>query len=100
MVLGPPIVGMPHPAMAGPASVVQAMWGNLTVLGPFKAFSIGSLYRAYIGLIWEGTGKTLVGLCQGTAKSPWVDYGPRPPYCGDAPSSHGRPSYRGAGYVG
>ena len=39
MALGPPIVGMPHPAMAGPASVVQAMWGNLTVLGLFKAFS-------------------------------------------------------------
>ena len=40
MALGPPIVGMPHPAMAGPASVVQAMWGNLPVLGLFKAFCI------------------------------------------------------------
>ena len=49
MALGPPIVGMPHPAMAGPASVVQAMWGNLTVLGVFQGLS----YRVSIGLVWE-----------------------------------------------
>ena len=49
MALGPPIVGMPHPAMAGPASVVQAMRGNLTVLGLFQRL----FCRVSMGLVWN-----------------------------------------------
>ena len=59
MALGPPIAGMPHPAMAGPASVVQAMWGNLTVLGLLKAFPIGLLQGLYGNVYWEDLGRAM-----------------------------------------
>ena len=78
MAPGPPIVGMPNSASPGPASVVQAMWGNLTVLGLLQ----GHFYGVSIGLVWESTGKTFLGLYQGTLNSPWIHYGARPPIVG------------------
>ena len=80
----PPHVAVLSATAPLPRPGLAAMWGKNQNLLFSLAFPIG--------LTREGTGKTLVGLYQGTAKSPWVHYGPRPPYCGDAPSSHGRPS--------
>ena len=77
MALGPPIVGMPHPAMAGPASVVQARWAKLTFWPPFGpdikipvgAEAVGG-GEAEGGFWWWGRGLGQQGCITGRKKFP------------------------------